>query len=279
MPPLTEKEKIEVATIFSATGGFVGKESAFYERPFVEVHHSATMNTLIGGGMLPKAGAITLAHKGVLFLDELPEFKRSVLDVMRQPLEEGKITFLRYGHTYTFPAQVMLVAAMNPCPCGYFPDKNKCLCMPYQVKRYLGHISGPILDRIDLVSETTSMNFSIKKTASIENSYSEEKMKKQVLLARQIQKDRYRELCGRDEPTWNGKLTEKEITAICLLDKEGESFFYKLVEKFMLSGRSCHSLLKVARTIADLDGREKIGSEHLAEAMSYKVGFERYFHE
>ena len=278
LPPLTEEEKIEVAAILSATGRWLGKEEGFYERPFVEVHHSATMNTLIGGGILPKAGALTLAHKGVLFLDELPEFKRNILDGMRQPLEEGKITFLRNGHTYTFPSQVMLVAAMNPCPCGYFPDKNKCLCMPYQVKRYLGHISGPILDRIDLVSETTTMNFSMKNVASEENPYSQEKMKKQVLLARQIQKERYRERFAKEETTWNGKLTKTEIEVICMLDKEGESFFYKLIERFALSGRACHSLLKVARTIADLEGREKIGSEHLAEAVGYKVGFERYFH-
>ena len=278
LPPLTEEEKIEVAAILSATGGWLGQETNFQERPFVEVHHSATMNTLIGGGMLPKAGAMTLAHKGVLFLDELPEFKRGILDGMRQPLEEGKITFFRYGHTYTFPSQVMLVAAMNPCPCGYFPDKNKCLCMPYQVKRYLGHISGPILDRIDLVAETTPMNFSVKKVAGEENPCSQEKMKKQVLLARQIQKERYKEMFDKEETTWNGKLTKTEIEAICMLDKEGEIFFHKLVERFALSGRACHSLLKVARTIADLEGVEKIRSEHLAEAIGYKVGFERYFH-
>ena len=277
LPPLTEDEKIEVASVLSATGGCVGKEITFYARPFVEVHHSATMNTLIGGGMLPKAGAITLAHKGVLFLDELPEFKRGILDGMRQPLEEGKITFLRYGHTYTFPAQIMLVAAMNPCPCGYFPDKNKCLCMPYQVKRYLGHISGPILDRIDLVTQTTVMNFSMKKEIK-DNPYSEEKMKKQVILAREKQKERYREIFGKEEPTWNGKLSEKEIKKICLLNKEGKELFNKLVERFELSGRSCHSILKVSRTIADLEGQEEIGSEHLAEAIGYKVGFERYFH-
>ena len=278
LPPLTEEEKMEVASILSATGGGIGKEKSFYERPFVEVHHSATMNTLIGGGMLPKAGAITLAHKGILFLDELPEFKRGILDSMRQPLEEGRITFLRYGHTYTFPSQVMLVAAMNPCPCGFFPDKNKCLCMSYQVKRYLGHISGPILDRIDVVSETISMKSSMEKVVDERNPYSQEKMKKQVLLARQIQKERYKEIFGRNETTWNGKLSEKEITTICILDKEGEALFHKLIEKFTLSGRACHSLLKVARTIADLEEREKIGSEHLAEAIGYKVGFERYFH-
>lgn len=278
LPPLTEEEKIEVAAILSATGGWLGKETRFHERPFVEVHHSATMNTLIGGGMLPKPGALTLAHKGVLFLDELPEFKREILDGMRQPLEEGKITFLRYGHTYTFPSQVMLVAAMNPCPCGYFPDKNKCLCMPYQVKRYLGHISGPILDRIDLVAETTAMNYSLKKVVGEDNPYGQEKMKEQVLWARKIQKERFKELFGKEEVTWNGKLTKTEIEVICMLNQEGESFFHKLIERFALSGRACHSLLKVARTIADLDGCEKIGSEHLAEAIGYKVGFERYLH-
>lgn len=149
--------------------------------------------------------------------------------------------------------------------------------MPYQVKRYLGHISGPILDRIDLVTQTTVMNFSMKKEIK-DNPYSEEKMKKQVIVAREKQKERYREIFGKEEPTWNGKLSEKEIKKICLLNKEGKELFNKLVERFELSGRSCHSLLKVSRTIADLEGQEEIGSEHLAEAIGYKVGFERYFH-
>ena len=276
LPPLTEEEKIAVVSIRSATGRFVGEDTAFVKRPFVEVHHSATGHTLIGGGAVPKAGAMTLAHKGVLFLDELPEFKRTVLDAMRQPLEEGKIDFFRYGLTYTFPAEVMLVAAMNPCPCGYFPDKNKCLCLPYQVQRYLGHISGPILDRIDVVAQTTSMKMSEGKDGK--RGITDEAMKEQVLKAREIQKSRFEQLFGNKECLWNGKLTEKEISGICVLDKEGEKLAGRFVEKFSLSGRAYHSLLKVARTIADLAGEEKIGPEHLAEAAGYRLGFERYFH-
>lgn len=278
LPPLTEEEKIEVASIQSATGRCIGEEIAFVNRPFVEVHHSATGNTLIGGGIVPKAGAMTLAHKGVLFLDELPEFRRNVLDAMRQPLEEGKITFFRYGITYTFPAEVMLVAAMNPCPCGYFPDKNKCLCLPYQVQRYLNHISGPILDRIDVVAQTTSMRMSGENVIGWERGITGECMREQVILARELQKKRYEQLFDKEVCLWNGKLTEKEIYKVCLLDAEGEKLAGRLVEKFSLSGRAYHSLLKVARTVADLEGKEKIGSAHLAEAAGYRLGFERYFH-
>lgn len=278
LPPLTEEERIEVASIQSATERCIGKEVTFVKRPFVEVHHSATGNTLIGGGMVPKAGAMTLAHKGVLFLDELPEFRRAVLDAMRQPLEEGKITFFRYGLSYTFPAEVMLVAAMNPCPCGYFPDKNKCLCLPYQVQRYLGHISGPILDRIDVIAQTTPMKITEGKPTVPESRMTGQRMKEQVLLARELQRIRYEQLFGKARCLWNGKLTEKEISKVCVLNLEGEKLAGRLVEKFSLSGRSYHSLLKVARTIADLAGEEKIGSAHLAEAAGFRLGFERYFH-
>ena len=150
--------------------------------------------------------------------------------------------------------------------------------MPYQVKRYLGHISGPILDRIDLVTQTTPVKNPLKKPDSEENPFSDEKMKKQVLLVRNIQKERYSELFGKEMTVWNGKLSQREITKICVLDAEGEKLFDKLVEKFELSGRAIHSLLKVARTIADLEGQEKISADHLAEAVGYKAGFERYFH-
>ncbi len=278
LPPLTEKEKIEVASIMSATGQYTGEVFENLCRPFVEVHHSATANALIGGGMIPKAGAMTLAHKGVLFLDELPEFKRVVLDAMRQSLESGQIAFLRNGFTYTFPTEVMLVAAMNPCPCGYYPDKNKCLCMPHQVQRYLGHISGPILDRIDVVAETTSMKNLIDEKSGKDSRITGMEMKKQVILAREIQKERYREIFGIKEVRWNGKLTEKDVKKICVMNQEATKLLGRLLKKYSLSGRAYCSLLKVARTIADLENCEKIMENHLAEAAGYRIGFERYFH-
>lgn len=278
LPPLTEKEKTKVASIMSATGRYAEEEFKNLTRPFVEIHHSATVNALIGGGMIPKAGAMTLAHKGVLFLDELPEFKRSVLDAMRQPLESGQIVFLRNGFTYTFPTDVMLVAAMNPCPCGYYPDKNKCLCMPYQVQRYLGHISGPILDRIDIVAETTPMKNLIDDKLGKDLKITGMEMKKQVVLAREIQRNRYREVFGNKENRWNGNLTEKDLKKICVMNPEAAKLLERLLEKYSLSGRAYCSLMKVARTIADLENCEKIAEKHLAEAAGYRIGFERYFH-
>ena len=278
LPPLAEGEKAEVASILSATGRMREADLFCLKRPFVEVHHSATSHALIGGGLVPKAGAMTLAHKGVLFLDEVPEFKRVVLDAMRQPLEEKQIVFLRSGMTYTFPTDVMLVAAMNPCPCGYYPDKNRCVCLPHQVQKYVGHISGPILDRIDVVAETLT----IKNTG---NTFFEKAkittsamMREQVIAARTLQKLRYEAFFPESECKWNGNLSGREIERVCILDNMAEKLFDKLLEKFSLSGRACCSLLKVARTIADLDGSEKIEERHLAEAAGYRLGFERYFY-
>lgn len=278
LPPLTEREKMEVASIMSATGKMRETDFLYLQRPFVEVHHSATANTLIGGGMIPKAGAMTLAHKGVLFLDELPEFKRTVLDAMRQPLEEKQIVFLRSGITYTFPADVMLVAAMNPCPCGYYPDKNKCVCLPHQVKKYIGHISGPILDRIDVVAETVTMKNCCGDFFYKEEKFTSAKMKKLVITAREMQKLRYEEAFGKNICRWNGNLAGEEIEKLCIPDKEAERLLDRLLEKYSLSGRAYCSLLKVARTVADLDNCEKIEEKHLAEAAGYRLGFERYFY-
>ena len=280
LPPLSEEEKLQVASIQSAIGGYTDTASFQVERPFVEVHHSATTAALLGGGIIPKAGAITMAHKGVLFLDELPEFRRTVLDAMRQPLEEKQISFMRSGLAYTFPADIMLVAAMNPCPCGHYPDKNKCICLPHQVRKYVGHISGPILDRIDVVAETVSMESAHRQQ---EKSYKEavtsETMRKQVEMARKLQEERYRSVFGKQEEfKCNGSLSSAEIEKICSLDAKAEKFFNRLWQKFSMSGRGCYSLLKVARTIADLEESESVGEGHLAEAAGYRLGFERYFY-
>ena len=278
LPPLTEEEKIEVASVLSAVNGNLGEGFFSLRRPFVEMHHSATANMLIGGGMIPKAGAMTMAHKGVLFLDELPEFKRVVLDAMRQPLESGEISFLRAGHNYVFPAEVMLVAAMNPCPCGYYPDKNKCMCSVFGMRKYIAHISGPILDRIDVVAETVVLKQMGESFYEQDKEYTSKHMKEQVVLARRRQKERYRELCLDSKTTWNGNLTDKEITKICILTKEAKNLADNLMDKFSLSARAYCSFLKVARTIADLEQSENIEEKHLAEAASYRLGFERYFH-
>ena len=267
LPPLSEEEKMETAAILSATGQLDASDIWCGRRPFVEVHHSATANTLIGGGLIPKAGAMTMAHNGVLFLDELPEFKRAVLDVMRQPLEEKHMAFMRSGVSYDFPADVMLVAAMNPCPCGHYPDKNKCMCLPYQVRKYISHISGPILDRIDVVAQTYPIDHT--KTED-ETYYSSFKMQEMVLKARQMQRER--------NGKCNAGLTSREITDVCHLETPAKKMLDVLEEKFALSGRAYYSLLKVARTIADLEESERIEEKHLAESAGYRLGFERYFH-
>ncbi len=280
LPPLTDIERMEVAAIKSILGTF-SKEDFLNGTPsFVEVHHTATANALIGGGVQPRAGAMTLAHKGVLFLDELPEFKRTVLDVMRQPLEDSKITIVRSGNSYVFPTQVMLVAAMNPCPCGHYPDKNKCVCLPHQIRNYVGHISGPILDRIDVVAETlhleTDTNECIKEMTS-------EKMRQMVINARRRQKERYQaHFFNNNEKEdfykTNGQLSSKEISKVCFLETETKKLLNLLCQKYSLSGRAYYSLLKVARTIADLEEKERIGENHLAEAAGYRLGCERYFY-
>lgn len=271
LPPLTEEEKLEVAAIQSALGMF--SEAGYCEgkRPFAEVHHSATAYALIGGGANPRAGAMTMAHKGVLFLDELPEFKRVVLDAMRQPLENGKIVHLRSGISYVFPTQVMLVAAMNPCPCGYYPDKNKCVCLPHQVRKYIGHISGPILDRIDLVAQTLPMNRHFEENHENQTQrMSSEEMQKMVIKARNVQLSRYFKC--------NGSLTGAEIEKFSFLDSKARELLHKLQKKEAMSGRAYYSLLKVARTIADLEASENIKEQHLAEAAGYRLGVERYFY-
>lgn len=280
LPPLTETERMEAATIKSIMGTFSKEDFLSGTPSFVEVHHTATANALIGGGVHPKAGAMTLAHRGVLFLDELPEFKRQVLDVMRQPLEDGKTTVVRSGNSYVFPTQVMLVAAMNPCPCGHYPDKNKCVCMPYQIRKYVGHVSGPILDRIDLVAETIHLETDGKECVKGMRS---EEMRQMVIKARQKQKERYQKNFvlkseGADFYKTNGQLESKEIMKICFLEDEAKQLLDTLCQKNALSGRAYYSLLKVARTIADLEEKETIGEGHLAEAAAYRLGCERYFY-
>ncbi len=278
MPKLTKEEQLEVATIQSALGTLGVEELVGGQPPFVEVHHTATSTALLGGGNQIRAGAMTRAHKGVLFLDELPEFKRTVLDVMRQPLEEKEIKISRNGNVYAFPTDVLLVAAMNPCPCGYYPDKNKCTCLPYQIRNYMSHISGPILDRIDIVAETTC--FEVK---TQQETFTSEQMRNLVVKARKLQEERYKKIFSTSTnmlTTYkcNGRLTSKEIEKLCFMDNECEKLLMQYRESYALSGRSYYGLLKIARTIADLEEKEKIESVHLAEAAGYRLGGERYFY-
>ncbi|MDE7403734.1 MAG: ATP-binding protein, partial [Lachnospiraceae bacterium] len=221
---------------------------------------------LSGGGKIPKPGVISLAHRGVLFLDELPEFRRQTLDLLRQPLEDREIQIARTGGSFTYPADMMLVGAMNPCPCGYYPDMNKCRCTPFEVHHYLSHISGPILDRIDLSVEACRVE--VSQLQSGQRGESSASMRKKVMMARKKQEMRYQGSRYR----FNSELAVGDLEKYCHLEKEEMEMVEKLFGTLELSARSYHKLLKVARTIADLEQSERILKEHLMEAVCYQTG-------
>jgi len=235
-------------------------------RPFLSPHHTSSEAALIGGGNPPKPGEITLAHRGVLFLDEFPEFHRDVLESLRQPLEEGEITILRAKHRLTFPTRFTLIAAANPCPCGFYGDPNKaCQCLPSQIAKYRRKLSGPLIDRIDLFIEVPQLKFE-KLTAPDEENCSA-KIKERVERARQIQRERF--LTG--EALVNSEMQIPQIKKYCQIDSKSQNILNRFVDSGKLSARGYHRVLKVARTIADLDNSEKISYNHLTEALMYRV--------
>lgn len=269
LPPLELSEAIELTKIYSISGLLSNDEPLMTKRPFRAVHHTASSNGIIGGGSNPKPGEITLAHRGVLFLDEMVEFPRNVLEVLRQPLEDNEIVISRAKHSIKYPAKFILLGAMNPCPCGYLGDREKqCTCSEYQITRYLAKLSGPLLDRIDLqveVPRLTSdelLNKSSKEEASAE-------IRKRVIRARKIQAERYRD----ESILTNSELTPKLVKKYCKIDKEGEELFKTAIVKYQLSGRRYDRILKLARTIADLDGSDDIKQQHLMQALQYRVSF------
>ena len=237
------------------------------KRPFRSVHHTASTNGIIGGGSSPKPGEITLAHRGVLFLDEMVEFPRSVLEVLRQPLEDGEVVISRTKHTVKYPAKFMLLGAMNPCPCGYLGDKEKqCTCSEFQISRYQSRLSGPLLDRIDLhvdVPRLTSEEL-LNTQPSAESSAD---IRKRVVKARKIQAERYRN----DGILTNSELTSKLIRKYCQIDKPSAELLKIASVKYQLSGRRYDRILKLARTIADLEGSENIQQAHLMQALQYRM--------
>jgi len=266
LPDLSFEESLEVTKIYSISGLLGPNQSLITKRPFRSPHHSSSLAALVGGGTWPKPGEITLAHRGVLFLDELPEFRRDVLESLRQPLEEGYICVSRAKGRILFPAKFILIAAMNPCPCGYFNDPlRECTCTPQEIIRYRKKISGPLLDRIDLIIEVPRLSYEEIKNKPQKNQFLE--FKKMVENCREIQKER---LKGRNILT-NAEMKIKEIEDFCLIDKNAENLLKKAVDQYALSARSYHRLLKISRTIADLDNSEIIKYEHLAEALQYKV--------
>ncbi len=265
LPKLTIPEALEVTKIFSIAGQLSSENPLITQRQFRSPHHSASAVSLVGGGSFPRPGEISLAHRGILFLDEFPEFSRSVLENLRQPLEEGLITIARAQGTLKFPARFTLVAAMNPCPCGNATDPEKtCSCSPASIIRYQRKISGPILDRIDLQVEVPRLSY----TELAEDSSGEKSkiIRERVEKAREVQKKRFQ----KTKIMTNNEMTGELIKDFCFLDKAGIELMKKAVTNFHLSARAYYRIIKVARTIADLSGVEKIASIHIAEAIQYR---------
>ena len=265
LPPLSLYESLETTKIHSVAGKLAAADALVTVRPFRSPHHTISDVALVGGGSNPQPGEISLAHNGVLFLDELPEFKRSVLEVMRQPLEERRVTISRARFSVDYPCSFMLVTSMNPCPCGYYnhPEKE-CTCPPGAVQKYMSKISGPLLDRIDLHVEVTPVNFN--ELASDRLAEKSELIRERVIAARNIQIERFG-----DKPDLhaNSQMSPQMVRDICKIDVAGQTLLKKAMEKLGLSARAYDRILKVSRTIADLAGSEEIKLEHLAEAIHF----------
>lgn len=273
LPPLTMDERLEVSSLYSISGLLGSEETFITRRPFMSPHHTATARTLVGGGRIPRPGIASLAHKGVLFLDEMPEFGQHVLDMLRQPLEDKRINIARIGGNYTYPADFMLVGAMNPCPCGYYPDMNRCRCSLTDIKKYQSHISGPILDRIDMCTEVSQV--AMKELTQKIKGETSASIRKRVIKARKRQEDRYGGKGYGYE--CNAGLTVKDIRKFCGLDEKELKLMERAFATLQLSARGYYRILRVARTIADLDESEKIKEIHLAEALSYRMEGNKYW--
>ncbi len=266
LPPLSLQEALETTKIHSVAGKLPENSTLVSKRPFRSPHHTISDVALVGGGGIPQPGEISLAHNGVLFLDELPEFKRTVLEVMRQPMEERRVTISRAKVAVDFPASFMLIASMNPCPCGFYnhPDKE-CTCPPGAVQKYLNKISGPLLDRIDLHVEVTPVAFS--ELSSIKPQENSGAIRDRVIKARDVQALRYKDNPGIYS---NAQISSKMLKEICVIDTVGSNLLKAAMQKLNLSARAYDRILKVARTIADLSASENIKAEHLAEAIQYR---------
>jgi magnesium chelatase family protein len=266
LPPLSLQEALETTKIHSVAGKLPENSTLISKRPFRSPHHTISDVALVGGGGIPQPGEISLAHNGVLFLDELPEFKRQVLEVMRQPMEERKVTISRAKVALDFPASFMLIASMNPCPCGFFnhPEKE-CTCPPGAVQKYLNKISGPLLDRIDLHVEVTPVAFN--ELSSAQQFEKSGNIRERVIKAREIQAARY---INNEGVYANAQMSSKQLKELCIISTAGQNLLKVAMEKLNLSARAYDRILKVSRTIADLSASEDIKPEHLAEAIQYR---------
>jgi len=265
LPPLGLEESLETTRIYSVVGLLDGRRSLIATRPFRSPHHTISEPGLVGGGTVPRPGEVSLAHHGVLFLDELPEFNRHTLEVLRQPLEDGSVTISRVQSSVTFPCRIMLVGAMNPCPCGFLGHpKKECSCTPRQVRNYLSKISGPLLDRIDIHVEVPAVEY--RELRSGVEGESSASIRERIVASRKIQTERF----GRSKVTSNAQMTTRHLKKFCPLDAEGETLLELAMHELALSARAHHKIIRVARTIADLDGAQDIAAHHLAEAVQYR---------
>lgn len=271
LPEMEFAEQLELSKIYSVLGKLEQGDHLIKERPFLAPHHAATVTALIGGGRNSAPGIVSLCHHGVLFLDEFPQFKQEVLESLRQPLEEHTVTVARLHASYTYPASFQLIAAMNPCLCGAYPDKEKCRCTTQQIRQYIGKISQPILDRMDMTIEVFPIKYErLRKEGKEESSAA---IKKRVYAARKSQEKRFKTI----GISCNAEMTRKEIEIFCCLDEKGEQLLKQLYAEEETSTRSYYRLLRLARTIADLEGSENIQKEHLAEAYCYRSLGKKYW--
>jgi len=266
LPDMTWKESLQVTQIYSVMGMLSAKSPLVRQRPFRAPHHTISNAGLVGGGTNPKPGEISLAHKGVLFLDELPEFRKDTLDLMRQPLEDRQVTISRVSGTVTYPAEFMLVCAMNPCKCGWYGDPSgRCTCSEQSVQNYRNRISGPLMDRVDIIVEVPAVKFDELRSRRIAESSAD--IRTRVNEAREIQNRRY----GRENDMCNANMGPTELRKYCTLDDDGYTLLKQAFDAYGLTARSYDRILKVARTIADLDGSKNITADHVAEAVQYRI--------
>ena len=267
LPPLSMEESLEVSKIYSVSGLLKEGRPLVTRRPFLHPHHTISRQALAGGGRIPRPGILSLSHRGILFLDELPEFGRENIEVLRQPLEDKEVQIARNYGSITYPADIMLVAAMNPCPCGFYPNRDRCQCTEAEIRKYRNRISGPIYDRLDICVEAKAVE--LEQLQGEGKGLSSKELKEQVMKARKIQEERYQ-----NSPYFfNADLETKDIGKYCFMGEEEKQFMEQVFYSLSLSARAYHRILKVARTIADLEGSKQIKRQHLAEAVCYR-GFE-----
>lgn len=265
LPDLTMEECMEISSIYSVKGVLTDEKSIITKRPFISTHHTSTDISLIGGGLVPRPGAVSMAHNGVLFMDELPEYSRRTLEALRQPMEDRVVSIARNRDVCTFPSNFMLIAAMNPCPCGYYPDISKCTCTQSQRQRYAARISGPLLDRIDICISVDKI--SPRNLLDDSKSESSDSIRARIINAHNIQIDRFK---GR-QISFNSQMNNSDIAKYCALGKSEKKMMDTLIQKYDMSARSYFRVMKVARTIADLTGRDNISETDIAEAVRFKM--------